>query len=216
MKKGITANGKHSYNDFKLEIAERKLTPPSPNKITEEIPYMNGQYDFSSLNGEITLKNRNLYYEFDISELTTEDMEKIKSSFLTWLYQINETEIVDDYLSDYYFVGSFESVDWSEDFGKGVIGVTFSVYPYKISLHEEIIDVDLNGENTLEINTNSSHNIFPKITTSGDLNIEINENSYSLSAGTYEDTDVILKSGTNYMKLSGNTKISISYRDEVI
>ena len=58
--------------------------------------------------------------------------------FINWIYQTNEEKIEDDYISNYYFVGSLESVDWQEDFGKGTIGVSFSVYPYMISKNEII------------------------------------------------------------------------------
>lgn len=216
MRKGIYANKKHSYNDFQLQIADRKLTPPTPKIITEKVPYMNGEYNFSALNGEVALENSKLYYEFDISEINTKNMEQIKSQFLTWIYSINNTQIYDDYLEEYYFLGSFESINWTEDFGKGTVGVTFSVYPYKFSKIIKEVEFSVDGELAKEIISESSHNINIDITTDSDLEINIDSKSYNLSAGTYIDSDIILTPGINKINFIGQSKVIITYRDEVI
>lgn len=216
MIKGISANGKHSFNDFGLSIAERKISPPSLKRITETVPYMNGEYDFSALNGEIALEPRELYYSFDIAELTTESMEQIKTFFLSWLYSIVNTKIYDDYLSEYYFYGSLDKIDWSEDFGKGTIGVTFSAYPYMYAKEETIVKFMVENELIKNITTNSSHDIVPIITTDSDLTIEKDDKIYTLSSGSYENEDFVLGAGDNNIKFSGNANVKISFRDEVI
>lgn len=216
MTKGISANNKHSFNDFNLCIAERKITPPSPKRITETVPYMNGEYDFSSINGEVALENGKLYYEFDIAELTTELMQQVKSSFLTWIYSIVDTNICDDYIGNYYFSGSLDSIEWNEDFGKGTLGITFSVYPYMYSKTETAIEFTVENEFIKNITTNSSHNIVPSITTDADLTIEKDDKIYTLSSGTYKNEDFLLKVGDNNIKFGGNANVKITYRDEVI
>lgn len=216
MKKGIRIKEKHSFEDFNLEIATRKISPPKQKRITETVPYMNGIYDFSSLNDEIALENRILTYEFDISEVYTENMDIIKTKFLNWIYQTNEEKIEDDYIPNYYFVGSLESVDWQEDFGKGTIGVSFSVYPYMISKNEIIKNINISEELIEVIETNSSHIINPTIITDSNINIEINDKTFSLSEGTWQDSDIYFNSGVNNIKISGNANVIIKYRDEMI
>ncbi len=214
--KGISANNKHSFNDFGLCIANRKITPPAIKRITETVPYMHGEYDFSSIDGEVALENGKLYYEFDIAELTIELMERVKNTFLDWIYSINDNDIFDDYLEDYYFHGSLVGVDWEEDFGKGILGITFSVYPYMYEREEKVINFVVDKELTKIITTKSSHNIVPSITTDANLTIEIDQKQYSLSPGTYQYDDFLLKSGDNNVKFIGNANVTISFRNEVI
>ncbi len=216
MRKGITINNKHSYNDFKLEIGTRTISPPKQKRITETVPYMHGCYDFSSINDEVALENRLLKYEFDISETSTEKMENIKSKVLSWLYQTNETIIEDDYIKNYYFIGSLESIDWGEDFGKGTMSVVFSVYPFMISKTQIEKTYNVNDILDTTIENKSSHIIVPKIITDGSITIEINNKTYTLSEGEWEDSDLYLISGINEIRISGNSNVSIIYREEVI
>lgn len=214
--KGISTNNKHSYNDFKLSIADRKISPPSLKRITETVPYMNGEYDFSNLNGEIALENRELYYSFEIAETTTEQMEKIKHQFLLWLYSIVDKDIYDDYLSDYYFHGSLKNVEWSEDFGKGILEVTFSVYPYMYEKEKTIVNLSVEGKLETLINVNSAHPIISKIFTSNEVNIKINDKSFSFAKGEYSYDDLKFNPGENKVTLEGTSEVIFTYRNEMI
>lgn len=216
MKSGIRANNKHSYIDFGVEIAERKISTPSQKRITETVPYMSGEYDFSNLDGEIALENRELSYSFEIAELSTTLMEQKKRKILSWLYSIVDMDIYDDYLSDYYFHGSLEKIDWSEDFGKGVLNVTFSVYPYMFEIQETTVKFSVNDKFDALIEVNSAHQIIPQISVSNEVNIKINEKSFSLSKGDYCYEDLKFKSGTNKIWLEGTSEVIFKYRNELI
>ena len=133
MIKQLIINGKRSYDDFGVYIATRKISQPKKKIIKETIPFSNVVYDFSNMNGEIYWEERTLEYSFDIAEYTTEEMEIIKSDLLDWLLNVHDADIYDPYIGDYHFHGSFDSDSWDEDFGAGVLNVSFTVYPYKIS-----------------------------------------------------------------------------------
>lgn len=214
--KGISVNGKHSYNDFSLCVGERTISPPNLKRITETVPYMNGEYDFSSINGEIALESRSLSYEFDIAEITTEKMEEIKSNFLSWLYSIVDTNIFDDYLKNYYFHGSLDKIDWSEDFGKGIITVTFSVDPYMYEINETTEKFEVNNTTDIIIMTNSSHPIIPTISTTSEITIKVNDNSFSIPKGDFKSEDLKLQPGENKISILGNATVSFTYRNEVL
>lgn len=213
--KGISANGKHSYEDFGLVVAERTISLPQPNSITESVPYQNGEYDFSDINGEVTYKNRDIKYSFSIAELTTEEMEKKKRNFSTWIKSIVNTKIYDDYDPEYYFYGSLKSFSWKEDFGPGTIEVVFSVYPYKYSIEKTTIALEVDGELETILNTDSAHQVIPKIITNAEMVIERDNTSIAIGNGTYYDLEFVLYP-TNNFKFIGTGTITFEFVKEVI
>lgn len=213
--KGISFNGKHSFIDFGLEIGERNISLPSPKRITEKVPYQNGEYDFSDLNGEVTYENRDAKYSFSIAELTTEEMETKKRKFTTWLKSATNVEILDDYDPGYYFVGSLKSYSWKEDFGSATIEVVFSVYPYKYSIESTFVSYEVNGELEIDLNTESAHQIIPKITTNAEMIIERDNTSISIGNGTYYDLEFVLYP-TNNFKFIGTGTITFEFVKEVL
>ncbi len=155
MIKELIIDGKRSYTDFGLMIAERHISNPKKKSIKESIPFSNVVYDFSNINGEIYWEERTLTYKFDIAELTTEEMEVIKSDVMDWFMNVQDSDIYDPYIGDYHFHGSFDSDSWEEDFGGGTITVSFTVYPYKIAnteLKKSIDEIGISYDGTIEGN----------------------------------------------------------------
>lgn len=150
MIKQLEASGKKSFDDFGLLIATRNISPPKKKSIKENVPFSNKVYDFSKINGEIYWEERTLEYSFDIAEISTEEMEVVKTNAMNWLMNIHDEDIYDPYIGDYHFHGSYKDNSWSEDFGAGTINVTFEVYPYKISnTSNEAMEL-LEGELTID------------------------------------------------------------------
>lgn len=156
MIKQLEINGLKSYDDFGVYISSRKITQPKKKSIKESIPFSNVVYDFSNLNGEIYWEERSLEYVFDIAEVSTEEMENVKSRLLDWFMNVHDVDIYDPYIGDYHFHGSFDSDSWDEDFGSGFLTVSFTVYPYKISNDDvNVIDaIGIDGEFGNVINKN--------------------------------------------------------------
>ena len=219
MYKEIKANGKGSYTDFGLAIKERTISLPSKKTVKEEIPFRNGSYDFSNINGEIYWEERELEYTFDIAEFSTEEMEQIKSKIVDWLLNIHDTDIEDDYSNDYYYHGSYDDNSWSEDFGQGELSITFLVYPYKFAKTETVKTIiATTEEQTITIQNDSSHRIIPEITTTGLINIIIGSNTYALNTGTHNDSKYLLEKGSNIWKIKADNDtatVNITFRKEV-
>ena len=71
---GFSADGKHSFTNFGAYISEREIGLPNKKSIREEIPYMNGYYEFSDLNGAPAWGERVLTYKFEIAEASIAEM----------------------------------------------------------------------------------------------------------------------------------------------
>lgn len=213
--KGIRINGKHSSKDFGLVIGERNIPLPSPNRITESVPYQNGTYDFSNLNGEVTYNNRDPKYSFSISELTTEEMDIKKREVATWLNNVVNTKIYDDYDPDFYFYGSLKSFSWKEDFGPGTLEVVFDVYPYKFAIESTIMSYKVVGELEIDLSTKCAHQVIPKIITDAEMVIERDNTSIAIGIGTYQDLEFVLYK-ENHFKFIGTGTITFEFIKEVL
>lgn len=214
--KGIKAKDIHSYYNMHLQLASRKINPPSLKRITDTVPFMNGEYDFSNINGEIALEPRELYYEFDIVKTFVQDREKIQRKFLWWVYQIIDTDIYDDYIEDYYFHGSLKNISYNEDWEKSTIGITFLVDPYMYAKKLSYVEFEVENMRNIELFSKSAHKIIPVIETTSDFVIEFDDKVFSINDRKVQSDDFELNPGINKMIIRGNGKIKISYREEVL
>ncbi len=215
MIKQLIINGKKSYDDFNVYIGTREITSPKKKSVKASVPFSNTVYDFSKMNGELYWNERTLKYSFDIAELSTEEMENVKSELLNWLLNVHDTDIYDPYIGDYHFHGSYDADSWTENFGAGTITVTFSVYPYKISNENVEVKVELNNEEqTIVINNNSAHRVSPTIVSDGNFTISYGDNSYAIGKGTFV-SGFYFECGTNEIKINGTGNITFSYIEEV-
>lgn len=133
--KGFSINGKHSFADYGLFISRRAIGLPTKNSIRKTVPFMNGYYDFSRINGGDTWGERQISYTFDIVGNTVEETDAECTRILNWLGNIFEADIYDDTMPEHHFHGSFLSATTaeSEDGEKSELTVTFVCYPFKIS-----------------------------------------------------------------------------------
>ncbi len=72
MKSQFTFNNLKSYDDFQLTISELTIGNPSVNLISQTVPFMNGNYDFSSLYGGQTYSNREVKMVLFLNDLDYE------------------------------------------------------------------------------------------------------------------------------------------------
>ena len=217
--KQIKSNGVGSFDNFGLGIKKRNLSIPKKKKIQKSIPFANGILDFSNIDGEIYWEQRTIEYTFDISEWTTEEMNKLRDSILDWAMNIHESIIEDEFEEDYYFYGSYFDGSWSEDWGQGELSISFDVYPYKFAKKQTNITlIATEIEQEFTIKNESSHRIIPEIDTDVNIIIKINENSYDFNVGDKANSKFALKKGDNIWKIQSkqNTaNINVSYRKEV-
>lgn len=218
MIKQLIANGRSSYNDFGIYIKERNPSLPSRRKNKKTVPGMHGSYDFSNLYGEIIYEDRTIEYKFDITGWNVEDLDSERRKVFDWIMNINNTKIIDEYSPNYYWLGSYSDGSWKEEAEQGLLTVKFSVYPFAISLNpiELNISITSNIKETITIENNSSHRVIPKIITSGNILVEYEGKSFSLSKGEWEVDNFYLEKGENVLSISGNANVCISYHEEVL
>lgn len=93
-----------------------------------------------------------------------------------------------------------------------------------IPTYDEVTYISLSDETTFEVKydelvtktviNNSSHRVTPTITSTGSFNIKLNDVSYSVGEGTYNNT-FYLETGENNLTLTGYGEITFSYVEEM-
>jgi len=189
---GITISGMHSYYDFGLNIASRKIDLPPKNSIRKTIPFMNGFYDFTKINGGICWGARPIAYTFDIVGSTVEEMDAKRTEVVNWLCNQHDVDIYDDTIPDYHFHGSYDSASQSEDGEKSELTVTFTCYPFMIA--NEPSTVMFNENDDAEIVNNGQP---VKLKAAGKGTLTTKKGVFSLDAEEVSNTGLILNSGEN-------------------
>lgn len=211
---GITFNGKHSYTDFGLVFADKTIGIPSPNTIFKTVPYMNGQHDFSKLNGEITYGPRSLDYQFDIVGNDPNTMNSLKNSVLAWIMPMHDADLFDDDIDGFHFAHvSLKSASWKENDGQGSLSIKLTAFPYMVSNLQSTMVLSNGSETSATITTGSGHIIIPTVITTGAFSITIGTETYSVAqAGTYQM--IKLNPGKNDVVFTGSA--TLSWNDEVL
>jgi len=135
MYEAIVWNGKNSYLDFGLTIAEPpKMTNPKLNEVRESVPYMNGDYDFTYQNGKPTYSRRQIKVVFNVTGDCFDDMWRKRCEAVRWIMSAHGGALsFDRFMHGWQFEDVSPAV-W-EDFeiiGKraGRMEVVFTAAPY--------------------------------------------------------------------------------------
>jgi len=205
---GITINGLHSYVDFGLHINSRKIDLPPKNSIRKTVPFMNGFYDYTKLNGAVSWGARTISYTFDIVGETIEEMDLKRTEVVNWLCNLHDVDIYDDTIPDYHFHGSFDTPSQNEDGEKSELTVNFICYPFMIANEPKIIYTS-GSDVTITVNNNGQP-VKPIIETEQECTVRIGNKMQSVPAGETK-LNMILQSGETEMQITkkndGETKL---------
>lgn len=193
---GITINGKHSYIDYDLTINSRSIGLPSKNLIKKTIPFMNGAYDFTMLNGAATWGERPISYTFDIVGDTIEEMDRLRTEIVNVYCNMHDVDIYDDTIPDYHFHGSFSSASQNEDGEKTELTIEFLCYPFMIK-NVAIEHTILYSSNLI----NKGQAVKPYVKSAQDCTVKIGNITQSISAG-YTDLAMTMPTGQSLITLT--------------
>jgi len=211
---GITIGGKHSFDDFGLVIADREIGTPPKNSIRKTVPFMNGFYDFTNLNGSPSWGARSIKYSFDVIGATVEEMEAERLPVVNWLCNVHDADIFDDAIPEYHFHGSFDSLSVSEDGEKVTLTFTFICYPFMIKNTPRVVVAASSGSYTLQ---NDGQPVRLIVTTEAAATVAVGDRQQSIAAGVSDGkTGLIVASGENAVTVTSNGKVTLQITEEVL
>lgn len=103
----ITFNDKNSFSDFKLTISPESDIPiAQPKIISESVPFADGSYDFSMMDGKLHYDNLTWNYVLNIIGDNVEELIEKQSEVVNWLYAGYNVELHDSNYTDWKFIGA--------------------------------------------------------------------------------------------------------------
>ena len=211
---GIRANDLHSYHDFDLCIKHRKISLPKKKIIQQTVPFMNGYYDFSALNGSPVWESRTVSYIFDIMGDTPEETEAYLDRVLDWVCNVHEVDIFDDTMPDYHWHGSYESSDpnWDESGMAVELTVNFICYPFKIANNPTTANLSA-GTHTI---VNTGMTVAPIAYSDSVAAIQLGNYVQSIPAGVSVKLSIDLERGNNTVTIAGDSPVKLKFYKEVM
>lgn len=211
---GIRIKDLHSYRDFDLYIKSRHISLPEKKSIRETVPFMNGYYDFSALNGSPTWNERIIEYAFDVIGNTPQELEAEVARVIDWLGNVHDEDIFDDTLPNQHWHGSYEScdVDYDDSGESAEIKVAFVVHPFKIA-NEAIVHSLTAGTYTIK---NAGMAVAPYVESTATGAIQIGNYVSAIPANESIHLGIDLERGDNSVIVTGEGTITLRYFEEVL
>ena len=228
--------GDYNSTENGMFLISRDAPTPDEKEIVESVPYMQGVYDFSTLNGgERYFDNRQITYQVMLFNEDYGTRKGAEQEIKRSLMSLKTQALYDTHDTGYHWLGKAKSVTVEDDAKMNTLAatITFDCYPFAIYNRLEGSDVwddvyfphwvfqqisfSVPNESSADlINIGSktvmcSINVVGKVTVTGDFG------SVTLTDGNHDDTIIVLAIGENHLQLSGNGNITFNfYREEII
>ena len=230
---GIEFNGFNTIEN-NLKLIERSAPTPSEKEITENVPFLQGSYDFSNILGERIYNNRSLRYVFHVYERDYDRRKHGQTVIENKLMGIHITNLYDTHDPNYSYRGKCVSVETDDDHRNGrlVISLEFDCYPFKISRFPEghgiwdkfnfelddsqQTEFEINGTETVTLLNNGTVSVVPTISTDSEFEIQKGNTHITVQSGTYRSEKLRLDTGGNILSITGNGSIKFDFYKELI
>lgn len=227
--------GDYDSRENNMFLISRDAPTPSEKEITESVPYMQGVYDFSTLNFDRYFDNREVTYQVMLFENEYENRKHPEQDIKRSLMKLDIQPLYDTHDQGYHWLGKCKSVTVDDDAEKGTLACTvvFDCYPFAIYNEVEGSDIwddvyfphwifqetkyTVNGSQSISLFNIGSRSVECEMVVTGDITVIGDFGSVELTSGDYQDTQIVLAMGENHLTLSGNGMIEFRfYREEMI
>lgn len=232
---GFTFGGFDSMGN-RMFVTQREAPTPSEREIVETVPYMQGVYDFSQLNGgERYFDNREITYQVMLFEQDYPTRKYAEQEIKRQLMPLGIQPLYDSHDNGYHWLGKCKSVTVEDDEAKGTLScsIVFDCYPFAIYNEAEGSDIwddvyfphwifqetkyTVNGSQSISLFNIGSKSAECELIVTGTVNVSGSFGTLNLTAGNYKDTQLVLAMGENKLALSGDGTIEFKfYREEMI
>ena len=201
---------KSAFYDWNIVLTKADIPLPNPKTSTVDIKGADGLLDLSEvLTGDIVYNNRTIKLTFEMMDDT--DYYNLISEISNYLHGKRITvNLTND--EDYYYVGRASISNWECVKRKGKIVITIDAEPYKYSVTETTMIVNVANQTKTITLQNSRKRVCPMLNVTGTITLTINGVNYKLAEGKQQLVNFRLIEGNNTIKVSGNGTVVISYR----
>lgn len=209
MVNNVYFDGIDMFTQFNVVLGKKEIKPPKIKKKTTNVPGRDGELDYSEAIGGIRYENRDIKMEFTM--MNKKNIMAQASDIFDALHS-RRVKIIFSEDPDYYYVGrlSVETFKLEKTLGTITISADCEPWKYKKNITKKVFEVS--GTKAV-ICENLNREIMPLITTTAQMQIEMNNNSFSMSAGTRYHDGIIFTKGNNELKLTGTGKVTFEYQE---
>ena len=201
---------KSAHDEWNIVLTKTDIPLPKPKTSLVEIKGADGVLDLSeALTGDILYNNRTITLTFEMMDDT--DYYDLISNISNYLHGRKVTiSLTND--EDYYYVGRASINQWQCIKRQGIIVITVDAEPYKYSVTETTMIVNVANQTKTITLQNSRKRVCPMLNVTGTITLTINGVNYKLAEGKQQLSNFRLVEGNNVVKVSGNGTLTISYR----
>lgn len=217
-----------------LRLVGRDAPSPAEKTIIENLPFVQGVYDFSAILGERVFENRTITYQFLLLESAYGTRKLAEISLKKWLVTPQIQRLYDTHDYGYYWLGKFSqvSVEDSQRDGTIIVTATFDCYPFMIGELAEGNDIwdefnfeldvaqdteyVINGIKTIKLYNVGSNGVSPKITSTAAMAITKNGQQFNVPVGESKSDLLRLEIGENILTIVGSGTIKFEFYKEVM
>ena len=215
--RGVKFGDYHTYEDWKLILNAKNISPPSPKIVKVQVDGRDGDINLSrTLTGEMKYSNREASFTFLVTEGSQEEREELINSIVNLLHG-NELKIIEPDDLDHYLIGEIVVTKTTNDKAYGTIEISADLEPYRYSISE--VNRTITASETkvdVVLNNTGRKTVTPTLTVDGSINLEFGSSSASLETGTYKLSNLNLRSGGTVVTISGTGSVVFTYREAVI
>lgn len=215
--RGVKFGDYHTYEDWKLILNAKNISPPSPKIVKVQVDGRDGDINLSrTLTGEMKYSNREASFTFLVTEGSQEEREELINSIVNLLHG-NEMQIIEPDDLDHYLFGEIVVTNTTNDKAYGTIEISADLEPYRYS-NSEVNRTITASETKVDVvlNNTGRKTVTPTLTVDGVVNLEFGSSSASLETGTYKLSNLNLRSGGTVVTISGTGTVVFTYREAVI
>lgn len=172
---------------FKLRLIEREAPTPSEKEITEDIPFDQGQQDYSMILGERVFDNRELKYEFTAFKVDYPERKALEQKIKRAAMMSGFTELFDSHDEGFYWLAKCKDVkvEDDEEYNKLTVNLTFIGRPFMYAENDFLEDnwdnlnfshhainfnqYSVDGELTIKLYNWGDRKVFPIVEVEGDI-----------------------------------------------
>lgn len=221
--------------DFGLYLLERDAPTPDEKEVIENIPFMQGELDFSMLLGERVFENRELTYVFEAFNTPYSERKVLERTIKKLVMPHGRSNLYDTHNGRFFWYGKCKSVKVEDDakFDTLTVTLVFNCYPFLYSFFDyfddyfDEFDLDteiaaftkfpISGTTQIEVLNTGSASVSPEVIASSDMTVKDESGTtYTYKAGTSVDYILTLKQGVNKLSVTGNGTIAFHYHTEVM
>lgn len=196
-----------------MYLKERVISSPSVKTATIDVPGSDGILDFTEFFGEPKYYNRKIDMTF--LSFTPWNRFMAEDSYIKNLLHGKRKKIFFEEDDDFYWIGRLFVGDWEDYNSVGRLKITADVFPYKYKRDETIVSRSINSQVGQQVILhNLSKTVFPRISTSNNIQMTFGNTTVNLSAGNDIIIDKFkLTSGDNLVTLKGTSNVTFKYQE---